>query len=63
MTAYIHQLPDWPHFSWDADALAKQLAAVRLLLPHALALLYGLSIVYASLQPFGEWIEPVAGTP
>jgi VanZ family protein len=26
------------------------------LLPHCLALLYGLSIVYASLQPFGPWI-------
>ncbi|MCA6121232.1 Fic family protein [Bradyrhizobium sp. WSM 1704] len=30
MSQYIHQLPDWPHFSWDTDALAKQLAAVRL---------------------------------
>ncbi|OKO87630.1 cell division protein Fic [Bradyrhizobium sp. NAS80.1] len=30
MTTYIHQLPNWPHFSWDSDALAKQLAAVRL---------------------------------
>ena len=26
------------------------------LLPHCLALLYGLAIVYASLQPFGPWI-------
>jgi VanZ family protein len=34
----------------------------RTLLPHALALLYGLSIAYASLQPFGEWLEPTAGT-
>jgi Fic family protein len=30
MTVYIHQLSDWPHFSWDSDTLAKQLAAVRL---------------------------------
>lgn len=30
MTAYIHQLPDWPNFSWDSEALAKPLAAVRL---------------------------------
>ena len=30
MAAYTHQLRDWPHFSWDSDALAKQLAAVRL---------------------------------
>jgi Fic family protein len=30
MPGYIHQLPDWPHFSWDVDALAKLLAAVRL---------------------------------
>lgn len=30
MMTYIHQRPDWPHFSWDTHALAKQLAAVRL---------------------------------
>ena len=35
----------------------------RTLLPHALALLYGLSIVYASLQPFGEWLDRAPGTP
>jgi VanZ family protein len=35
----------------------------RTLLPHALALLYGLAIVYASLQPFGEWIEAPPGQP
>lgn len=35
----------------------------RTLLPHALAALYGLAIVYASLQPFGDWIEPASGTP
>lgn len=33
------------------------------LLPHTLAALAGLAIVYASLQPFGEWIEPDAATP
>jgi len=32
-------------------------------LPHALALLYGLAIVYTSLQPFGDWIDPAPGTP
>ena len=35
----------------------------RTLLPHALALLYGLSIIYVSLQPFGEWMERAPGTP
>jgi Fic family protein len=30
MTTYIHELPNWPDFTWDSDALAKQLAAVRL---------------------------------
>ncbi len=33
------------------------------LLPHSLAGLAGLAIVYASLQPFGEWIAPDAATP
>ena len=33
------------------------------LLPHALAALYALAIVYASLQPFGDWIAPPEGTP
>ena len=32
------------------------------LLPHFLAGLACLSIVYASLQPFGEWIAPAPGT-
>src|SRR4030088_1780190 len=27
---YIHQLPEWPRFSWDSEALAPKLAAVRL---------------------------------
>jgi VanZ family protein len=35
----------------------------RTFLPHALALLYGLAIAYASLQPFAPWIPPAAGTP
>jgi VanZ family protein len=33
------------------------------LLPHFLATLYGLAIVYASLQPFTNWMAPVPGTP
>ncbi len=33
------------------------------LLPHALALLYGAAIAYASLQPFAPWLAPSAGTP
>ena len=30
MAIYIHQLPNWPHFAWDSEALARQLATVRL---------------------------------
>jgi Fic family protein len=30
MMTYIHELPEWPHLTWDSEALAKQLAAVRL---------------------------------
>jgi len=33
------------------------------LLPHFLAILYALAIVYASLQPFVNWLEPVPGVP
>lgn len=29
MTKYLHELPDWPKFSWDQGGLAKRLAAVR----------------------------------
>ena len=29
MSEYIHQLPKWPKFQWDRNALAEQLAAVR----------------------------------
>jgi VanZ family protein len=35
----------------------------RTFLPHTLAILYGLAIAYASLQPFAPWIPPPAGTP
>jgi VanZ family protein len=38
-------------------------AAARSLLAHYLALVYGLAIAYASLQPFANWIAPVPGTP
>ena len=34
----------------------------RSLLPQFLATLYGLAIVYASLQPFINWMSPVPGT-
>jgi VanZ family protein len=37
--------------------------ATRSHLPHFLALLYGLAIVYASLQPFAHWMAPEPGTP
>jgi Fic family protein len=29
IAVYIHELPSWPHFSWDHAALAQRLAAVR----------------------------------
>ena len=29
MAKYIHKLPDWPAFQWDAKALSRSLAAVR----------------------------------
>ena len=35
----------------------------RTLLPHALAVLYGLAIAFASLQPFSPWIPPDPSTP
>jgi VanZ family protein len=35
----------------------------RTLLPHALAVLYGLAIAFASLQPFSPWIPPDSATP
>ena len=33
------------------------------LLPQCFAALYGLMIVYASLEPFSAWMSPVPGTP
>lgn len=27
---YIHDRPEWPHFSWDRDAIARQLSAVHI---------------------------------
>jgi VanZ family protein len=35
----------------------------RTCLPHAFALLYGLAIAYASLQPFAPWIPPLDDAP
>ncbi len=35
----------------------------RSLLPHALALLYGLAIVFTTLQPFAPWIPPASDAP
>jgi len=32
-------------------------------LPHAMAAICALAIAYASLQPFGEWMAPLPGTP
>ena len=29
MSRYIHQLPDWPGFHWNQEALQASLAAVR----------------------------------
>ncbi|HZQ61513.1 MAG TPA: VanZ family protein [Casimicrobiaceae bacterium] len=50
-----------------ASALVQRAGAhgarQRTVLPHYLALIYGLAIAYASLQPFGPWIAPPAGTP
>ena len=39
------------------------MASARSLLPHYLALIYGLAIAYASLQPFAPWLPPEPGTP
>jgi VanZ family protein len=35
----------------------------RTRLPHVLAALYGLAIVYMSLEPFSPWLPPPPGTP
>jgi VanZ family protein len=37
--------------------------STRSRLPHFLAAIYGLAIVYASLQPFANWLAPPSGTP
>ena len=29
MSRYIHQLPEWPHFQWDRNAIAGPLAEIR----------------------------------
>jgi Fic family protein len=29
MKTYIHQLPEWPHFQWDTEAIAAPLADIR----------------------------------
>lgn len=53
--------------SETTSALARRAAPVtgrhHTVLPHYLALIYGLAIAYASLQPFAPWIAPPAGTP
>lgn len=36
MPRYVHELPDWPAFRWDADALAPALAQVRAAQAHLL---------------------------
>ena len=35
----------------------------RTRLPHVLATLYGLAIVFVSLEPFSPWLPPPPGTP
>ena len=43
--------------------MPAQPAAARSHLPLFLALLYGVAIAYASLQPFAHWMAPPPGTP
>ena len=38
-------------------------STLRTRLPHVLAALYGLAIVYASLEPFQPWLTPPPNTP
>jgi VanZ family protein len=51
----------------NADArrapAAAEHAARASRLPHAMAAICSLAIAYASLQPFGEWMAPLPGTP
>ena len=57
-------MPDEPERAARRCAAVNATLAVRhrTLLPHVLALLYGLAIAFASLQPFAPWIPPEAGT-
>ena len=42
---------------------ASDATGLRTRLPHVLATLYGVAIVYASVEPFQPWLPPPAGTP
>jgi VanZ family protein len=42
---------------------ARESTRARTRLPHVLAALYGLAIVYASLEPFHPWLAPAPNTP
>ncbi len=42
---------------------ALDATSLRTRLPHVLATLYGVAIVFASLEPFQPWLPPPAGTP
>lgn len=44
------------------DAAAES-TSLRTRLPHVLATLYGLAIVFVSLEPFSPWLPPPAQTP
>jgi len=44
MMAYIHELPDWPHFQWDEKRLAAKVGAVRYRQGRMLGALEGLGI-------------------
>lgn len=44
MTAYIHELPDWPHFQWDEKRLVAKVGAVRYRQGRMLGALEGLGI-------------------
>ena len=43
--------------------IGSESTRLRTRLPHVLATLYGLAIVYASLEPFRPWLPPPPGTP
>jgi VanZ family protein len=42
---------------------SREVAQPHTRLPHVLATLYGIAIVYASLEPFAPWLAPPPGTP